>query len=60
MASGLGQGQLQESLHPNYYGQRALGTCLGLQLDRAPGRYACTNTPGTGPADMRLQPAPSA
>ncbi|MET8720129.1 GDSL-type esterase/lipase family protein [Streptomyces misionensis] len=60
VASGLGQGQRQESLHPNYYGQRALGTCLGLQLDRAPGRYACTNTPGTGPADMRLQPVPSA
>ncbi|WP_074995924.1 GDSL-type esterase/lipase family protein [Streptomyces misionensis] len=59
VTSGLGQGQRQESLHPDYYGQRALGVCLGLQLDQAPGRYSCTNTPGTGPADMRLQPAPS-
>ena len=55
VTSGLGQGQLQESLHPNFYGQRALGTCLGLQLDKARGNYACTNTEGAGPADMNLR-----
>ncbi|MGV9355902.1 hypothetical protein [Streptomyces misionensis] len=59
VTSGAGQGRRQESLHPNYYGRRALGVCLGLQLDRATGRYSCANTPGTGPAGMRLQPAPS-
>ncbi|TWV53752.1 hypothetical protein FRZ03_08640 [Streptomyces misionensis] len=59
VTTGAGQGQRQESLHPDYYGQQALGTCLGLQLDRSPGSYSCTNTPGTGPADMRLRPAAS-
>lgn len=28
--AGLGQGELQESLHPNAYAQRALGRCLTL------------------------------
>ncbi|MFH8984298.1 GDSL-type esterase/lipase family protein [Streptomyces varsoviensis] len=60
VTTGHGQGQRQESLHPNYYGQLALGTCLGLQLDRAPGDRRCTNTAGAGPRDMRLSPAPTA
>ncbi|WP_078884278.1 GDSL-type esterase/lipase family protein [Streptomyces sp. NRRL S-340] len=58
VTSGVGQGQRQESLHPNYYGQLALGTCLGLKLDHAPGNHSCLNTAEAGPHDMRLQTAP--
>ncbi|NEC65506.1 GDSL-type esterase/lipase family protein [Streptomyces sp. SID9727] len=54
VTSGLGQGQKQESLHPNRYGQQALGTCLTLQLEQPSGDRRCTNTPGRGPAAMRL------
>ncbi|MER7228187.1 GDSL-type esterase/lipase family protein [Streptomyces rubradiris] len=57
VTTGAGQGQRQESLHPNHYGQLALGACLGLQLDRAPGDHRCVNTPGEGPRAMRLRPA---
>lgn len=60
VTSGLGQGQRQESMHPNYYGQLALGACLGLQLDQSPGNYSCVNSTGADPEDMRLQPTPSA
>ncbi|MFJ3091131.1 GDSL-type esterase/lipase family protein [Streptomyces sp. NPDC086838] len=54
VTSGIGQGQKQESLHPNRYGQQALGTCLTLQLEQPSGDRRCTNTPGRGPATMRL------
>ncbi|MGQ4489126.1 GDSL-type esterase/lipase family protein [Streptomyces sp. SAS_281] len=54
VTSGLGQGQKQESLHPNRYGQQALGTCLTLQLEQPSGDRRCTNTAGQGPAAMRL------
>ncbi|MET7362072.1 GDSL-type esterase/lipase family protein [Streptomyces sp. NPDC005562] len=57
ITSGLGQGQRQESLHPNYYGQLALGTCLGLALDRAPGAYRCDNMPQRSPRSMTMRPA---
>ncbi|MFD7243948.1 GDSL-type esterase/lipase family protein [Streptomyces massasporeus] len=57
--SGLGQGQRQESLHPNYYGQLALGTCLGLVLERRPGAYRCDNIPRQSPQSMTVQPADS-
>jgi lysophospholipase L1-like esterase len=40
------QGSTRESLHPNAYGQRAMGACLGLLFDRPRGDYACTDTPG--------------
>ncbi|MFC8722124.1 GDSL-type esterase/lipase family protein [Kitasatospora sp. NPDC057198] len=54
LTTGAGQGQLQESLHPNRYGQQALGTCLGLQLEQPAGDHRCVNTPGRGPAAMAL------
>ncbi|MEW2566648.1 hypothetical protein [Streptomyces sp. NPDC047070] len=57
MTTGAGQGQRQESLHPNHYGQLALGTCLGLHLTGTPTNHRCTNTPGEGPRAMRLGPA---
>jgi len=56
VTTGVSQGQRQESLHPNSFGQQALGTCLTLQLQRPADDNRCTNTAGKGPADMRLEP----
>jgi hypothetical protein len=42
------QGATRESLHPNAYGQRAIGACLGLLWERPRGEYACRATPGRG------------
>jgi hypothetical protein len=50
------QGSTHESLHPNAYGQRVIGTCLGLLFSRAPGGYACADTPGTFLAGVHLSP----
>jgi hypothetical protein len=54
------QGDRQESMHPNHYGQRALGTCLRLMHAKATGDFTCHNTPGTGPGRMTLSPAGTA
>jgi GDSL-like Lipase/Acylhydrolase family len=40
------QGSSRESLHPNAYGQRALGACIGLLYASPPGEYSCGDTPG--------------
>jgi len=40
------QGSVRESLHPNAYGQRAIGACIGLLYARPRGDYACRATPG--------------
>ncbi|MBS1845410.1 MAG: hypothetical protein JST53_13420 [Actinobacteria bacterium] len=40
------QGSTRESLHPNAYGQKVMGTCLGLLFGRPRGDYACADTPG--------------
>lgn len=49
------QGDLEESLHPNRYGQRAFGDCLGLIAATQRSRdYECRNTPGLGPDQMTL------
>lgn len=37
----FGQGSTRESLHPNAYGQRALGACIGLLYARQTGDYSC-------------------
>ena len=51
------QGSSRESLHPNAYGQQAIGRCLGFLFQRRPGNYACRATPGLGFADgIRLGP----
>jgi hypothetical protein len=51
------QGATRESLHPNAYGQRAIGTCLGLLYIQPPGDYACHDTPGRSYVDgMRIEP----
>ncbi|MEV5971615.1 GDSL-type esterase/lipase family protein [Streptomyces sp. NPDC051921] len=48
------QGPLQENMHPNAYGQAALGRCLALVSDRPSGNFSCRNTPGTGASGMYL------
>jgi len=51
------QGSSRESLHPNAYGQRAIGTCLGFLYAKPRGDYACQATPGRGYVDgMRIEP----
>jgi len=50
-------GSGRESLHPNAYGQRAIGACIGLLYASPRGDYACHATPGRGYADgMRIEP----
>jgi hypothetical protein len=49
----LVQGEIQETLHPNAYGQQALGRCLSLALSAgAPPWGSCRPTAGQGPAGM--------
>jgi lysophospholipase L1-like esterase len=51
------QGSTRESLHPNAYGQRAIGACIALAYAAAPGNHACHDTPGRSYVDgMRLEP----
>lgn len=45
------QGSSRESLHPNAYGQRAIGACIGLLYASPRGDYFCRSTPGRGYAD---------
>lgn len=48
---GFAPGSPRESLHPNAYGQRAIGACIALHYVRPPGDYACRATPGRGYED---------
>ncbi|MDH6133217.1 hypothetical protein P3T37_002612 [Kitasatospora sp. MAA4] len=48
------QGTVQESMHPNYYAQLALGRCLTLLYGQSGTDYACRNTPGTDASGMYL------
>jgi lysophospholipase L1-like esterase len=48
------QGSTRESLHPNAYGQRVIGACLGLLFDRPRGHYACADTPERWLAGIHL------
>ncbi|MFJ8085799.1 GDSL-type esterase/lipase family protein [Streptomyces sp. NPDC096205] len=49
------QGPVQESMHPNYYGQQGQGRCLALAYAATPGGHrGCRNTPGTGASGMYL------
>ncbi|MFN8162636.1 MAG: hypothetical protein U0R26_02180 [Solirubrobacterales bacterium] len=53
------QGSTRESLHPNAYGQRAIGACIGLLYAARRGEYACFDTPGRGyVGGMRIEPLP--
>ncbi|MFD9125610.1 GDSL-type esterase/lipase family protein [Kitasatospora sp. NPDC059571] len=48
------QGTLQESFHPNYYAELALGRCLTLLAAQTSGNWSCRNTPGQDAAGMYL------
>lgn len=54
VGTGITQGNAAESVHPNAFGQQALGTCLRLLSYSAPGDFSCTNTPGGSPTQMNL------
>jgi lysophospholipase L1-like esterase len=51
------EGTTRESLHPNAYGQRAIGRCLALLYARPRGEWSCRGEPGL-PIDaaMSLEP----
>lgn len=53
------QSLIQESMHPNHFGQLALGRCLALAAARpATSRDSCRNTAGGDQSGMYLTPAP--
>lgn len=57
VTTGLLQGEAQESLHPNYFGQRAIGRCIELVSAAEPdGEWTCTNRPGAGARTLDLIP----
>jgi hypothetical protein len=45
----LAQGEIQETLHPNFYAQQALGRCLTLAVNAGPGSGSCRPVAGQGP-----------
>lgn len=53
LTGNLVQGEVQETLHPNYYGQRALAECFRLAYEAASGNGRCLNRTGKGPEAMR-------
>jgi hypothetical protein len=48
-------GSARESLHPNAYGQQAIGACLGLLYAAPRGDYPCRATPGLFLDGMRIE-----
>lgn len=56
--TGCCQGDAQESVHPNAYGQRAIGRCLTLMFAKTSGNWTCTNTPGGTFSQMTLTQIP--
>ncbi|MGW6377680.1 GDSL-type esterase/lipase family protein [Rhodococcus sp. NPDC055112] len=52
------QGTRQESMHPNYFGQLALGRCIDLLNAKPSGNYACRNTAGQDHNGMFLTARP--
>ncbi len=52
------QGLIQESMHPNYFGQLAAGRCLALVVAQPAGSgFSCKNTAGADQTGMFLTPA---
>jgi hypothetical protein len=56
--TGCCQGDAQESVHPNAFGQRAIGKCVALMYTKPTGNWTCTNTPGQNYNAMNLSPIP--
>jgi lysophospholipase L1-like esterase len=58
LTTGATQGTLQESFHPDAYGQQALGRCLALIYAQPSGDFACTDTPGQDASGMTISQLP--
>jgi hypothetical protein len=56
--TGCCQGDAQESVHPNAYGERALGKCMALMYSKPTGNWTCRNTPGQDYNAMTLTSIP--
>ncbi len=56
--TGYGQGDAQESLHPNAFGQQAAGACIAAIAAVGAGDFACTNVPGQPASVVTLTPLP--
>jgi hypothetical protein len=56
--TGITQGDAQESLHPNAYGERAIGKCIALSYAQSSGNHTCRNTPGADFNAMTLAAIP--
>jgi len=56
--TGCCQGDAQESVHPNAYGQRAIGKCVELMYAKTSGNWTCRNTPGQSYTAMTLSSIP--
>lgn len=53
--TGCCQGDAQESLHPNAFGQKGIGKCFSLIYAQTSGNFTCKNTKGKGFSSMFLQ-----
>jgi len=56
--TGCCQGDSQESVHPNAYGEKAIGKCVALIYAKASGNWSCRNTPGQTYTAMALSSIP--
>ncbi len=56
--TGCCQGDAQESVHPNAFGQRAIGKCVALVYAQTSGNWTCRNTPGQNYNAMTLTAIP--
>jgi hypothetical protein len=56
--TGCCQGDAQESVHPNAFGQRAIGKCVQLMYAKTSGNWSCKNTPGGTYSQMSLVSIP--
>lgn len=56
--TGCCQGDAQESVHPNAYGEKAIGKCVSLIYAKASGNWTCRNTPGGNYNAMTLSSIP--
>ena len=56
--TGCCQGDAQESMHPNAFGQRAIGKCVALIYAKVSGNWSCNNTPGGTYNNMSLVSIP--
>jgi hypothetical protein len=56
--TGCCQGDAQESVHPNAYGEKAIGKCVQLIYAQPSGNWTCRNTAGQSYTAMTLASIP--